>query len=189
MRLFAAILPSDAACEHLEDFLEVRREAAPLRWTDAEQFHITLAFCEDFPDHRVEDLVATCEEVAGAQKSFRLRLAGGGALPNVAEARVLYVAIKEETLGQLKSLAVVTRNALNRTGGRTSSERFLPHLTVGRTGRPTEFSNWVRLLDAYSGPSWLATEFVLVASYLGQGRRRRPRYEIVSSHTLQPEIS
>jgi 2'-5' RNA ligase len=42
-------------------------------------------------------------------------------------------------------------------------------------------SRWVQLLDAYIGPDWVADRIELVASYLGQGPRGRPRYEVVES--------
>jgi 2'-5' RNA ligase len=42
----------------------------------------------------------------------------------------------------------------------------------------------VRLLDGYAGPTWRATELTLVASYLGEGPSRRPRYEAVDTFPL-----
>ena len=54
-RLFAAIVPPPDAVEHLDEFLEPRRESGSqkldMRWTSAEQFHITLAFMASVPDH------------------------------------------------------------------------------------------------------------------------------------------
>jgi 2'-5' RNA ligase len=51
-------------------------------------------------------------------------------------------------------------------------------------------SNWVRLLDAYTGPAWTADRIELVASHLGEGPGRRPRYETVAaiplSHSAAP---
>ena len=57
--------------------------------------------------------------------------------------------------------------------------RFRPHLTVGRTKHPHDVSNWVRLLDSYRSPTWTVDHLTLVASYLGEGPRGRPRYETV----------
>ena len=47
MRLFVALVPSEEAVEHLDDFLELRRPSAPFRWAGSEQFHVTLAFLAD----------------------------------------------------------------------------------------------------------------------------------------------
>ena len=46
---------------------------------------------------------------------------------------------------------------------------------------PGEVSDWVRLLDAYAGPEWISDEYSLIASHLGEGPRRRPRYELVTT--------
>ena len=53
MRLFVAVEPSPRRCEHLEDFLEVRRGADPdLRWGSPAQWHVTLAFMGAAPERR-----------------------------------------------------------------------------------------------------------------------------------------
>ncbi|MFC7504878.1 2'-5' RNA ligase family protein, partial [Nocardioides sp. GCM10030258] len=57
MRLFTAVVPSQEAIEHLDAFLDPRRDAAGFRWTRPEQFHITLAFMADASAHRVEEYV------------------------------------------------------------------------------------------------------------------------------------
>jgi len=65
-----------------------------------------------------------------------------------------------------------------------AGQRFRPHVTVARLGRPAEVSDWVRLLDSYQGPWWTATGLALVASYLGEGPRGRPRHEVVETFPL-----
>ena len=62
--------------------------------------------------------------------------------------------------------------------------RFHPHLTLARTGRPVEATRWIRVLDAHCGPTWWAEEVALVQSHLGEGPRRRPRYETVETFPL-----
>ncbi len=70
----------------------------------------------------------------------------------------------------------------------------MPHLTVARTGgrptvartggRPTELTSWVRLLDTYAGPAWPLASVEVIASHLGEGPRRTPRYETLASIVL-----
>ena len=57
-------------------------------------------------------------------------------------------------------------------------------LTLGRLGRPDNVTSWVRLLDAYDGPAWAVDEIHLVASHLGEGPRKRPRYEVLETFGL-----
>jgi 2'-5' RNA ligase len=45
-------------------------------------------------------------------------------------------------------------------------------------------TKWVRLLDAYRGPTWTADRLSLVQSHLGEGPRNRPRYEVLAELPL-----
>jgi 2'-5' RNA ligase len=47
-----------------------------------------------------------------------------------------------------------------------------------------EASRWLRVLELYAGPAWVAREVTLIASHLGEGRGNRPRYEAVATLPL-----
>ncbi len=183
MRLFAAVLPPGEAVADLDAFLEVRREAAAFRWTDAEHLHVTLAFAGEVAEHRVDDLVEGLAAAASRRAAIATRIAGGGAFPHAAGARVLWAGLELDAAGraEVDALAAGARTAMARVGAPVGGMRFHPHVTVARLGRPQEVTRWVRLLDAYAGPSWSVGELALVASHLGEGRRRRPRYEVLTT--------
>ena len=186
MRLFAAIVPPAAVVEDLEAFLAVRREAAPFRWTLPEHWHLTLAFMPEVADRRLDDLVERLGRAAARRTPFVLRVEGGGAFPNAARAKVLYADVvrDDHAATELPRLATGARAAATKAGAGAEGGRFRAHLTLARLGRPQEVSNWVRLLDAYRGPEWAVEEFALVASHLGEGPRKRPRYETVETFRL-----
>lgn len=187
MRIFAALIPPGAVVEHLAAFLEPRREAGgDLRWTDAEQWHLTLAFMPQVPERAADTLV---DEVAGAVRGrgpLALRLEGGGAFPNPYAAKVLWAGVEsgEPARTALAKLSRGVRQAANHAGAGPEGGRFHPHVTMARLRRPTEVTRWIRVLDSYAGPSWLAQEVTLVASHLGEGRGRRPRYEHLAAIPL-----
>ena len=81
----------------------------------------------------------------------------------------------------LQRLSESARAAANRAGAPPDGARFHPHVTVARTARPMSVLRWVRLLDTYAGPLWSVDELHLIASHLGEGPRRRPRYEVVAA--------
>ena len=85
---------------------------------------------------------------------------------------------------ELTRLATGARAAANRAGVPVDGQRFRPHVTLARLGQPQEVTSWVRLLDAYRGPAWTVDRLTLVASYLGEGPRGRPRYEPVEEFAL-----
>jgi 2'-5' RNA ligase len=90
----------------------------------------------------------------------------------------------EEGRIELSRMATGTRAAANRTGVPVDGQRFRPHVTVARLGRPQEVTSWVRLLEAYRGPAWTVDRCTLLASYLGEGPRNRPRYEVVDDFVM-----
>jgi 2'-5' RNA ligase len=186
MRMFVALRPPTDAVEHLDQFLDVRRAAAGFRWAPAEQLHVTLAFLADVPDRALDDLVARLARAAARRATFATAIAGGGAFPNAGRARVVWAGLDLDEHGrtELSRMATGARAAANRAGAPVDGRRFRPHVTVARLGRPQEVSSWVRLLDSYRGPSWTADRFALVASYLGEGPRGRPRYETVEEFAL-----
>lgn len=183
MRMFVALTPPDEAVEHLDEFLAVRREAAPFRWSLPEQVHVTLAFLAEVPERHLDDLVERLTRAARRRTAFPTRIAGGGAFPNAARARVLWAGLDVDETGRTETVRMATgaRAAASKAGIEVDGQRFRPHLTVARLGRPAEVSRWVRLLDAYAGPDWVADRIDLVASYLGEGPRGRPRHEVVES--------
>ena len=184
--MFVALVPPDEAVEQLEEFLAPRREAGAFRWATSEQFHVTLAFLEQVADRQLDELVERLERAAKRRTPFTARIAGGGAFPNAGRARVIWAGLELDETGEveLPRLATGARAAANRTGIAVEGRRFKPHVTLARLGRPAEVSSWVRLLDAYDGVAWRADRVELIASYLGEGPRNRPRYETVAELPL-----
>jgi 2'-5' RNA ligase len=186
MRMFAALVPPPEALEHLDAFLEGRRGAGEFRWVQADQVHVTLAFLEQVPDHKVDDLVERLARAAARRTWFETAIRGGGAFPNVGRAKVLWAGLDLDEPGrtELDRLATGCRAAANRAGIEVDGARFRPHLTLARTRFPHDVSNWIRLLDAYDGPSWRAGELTLVESHLGEGPRGRPRHVAMDTFPL-----
>jgi 2'-5' RNA ligase len=186
MRMFAALVPPPEALEHLDDFLQVRRGTGDFRWVQPDQVHVTLAFLENVPDRKLDDLVERLTRAAARRTAFETAIAGGNAFPNAGRAKVLWTGLDLDEAGrtELDRLATGCRAAANRSGIEVDGARFRPHLTLARTRFPHDVSNWVRLLDSYEGPRWRADELTLVESHLGEGPRGRPRHVTVDTFPL-----
>ena len=183
MRIFTAVVPDPAALADLDAFLEPRRAAADFRWTRPEQLHLTLAFMPEAAESRVDAYVDRLAESLDGIAPAPARLAGAVVFPHVAEARVLATGVTGDA--PLEQLAVRTRNAAVATGIAVDGQRFRPHVTVARTGgRKVEMTSWVRLLDTYQGPPWPVGAVRVIASHLGEGPRRTPRYETLAEILL-----
>ena len=133
---------------------------------------MTLAFLADVPDRHLDELVERLGRAA-ARRVRRSRpgspAAGPSPTPRAPGCCGPGSTSTSHGRTELARAATGARAAATRTGIAVAGQRFRPHVTVARLGRPTDVSDWVRLLDAYAGPTWRATELTLVASYLGEG--------------------
>ncbi|WP_246456495.1 RNA 2',3'-cyclic phosphodiesterase [Nocardioides mesophilus] len=188
--MFVALPLSEAAVEHLQEFLAPRQEAgADLRWTVTEQWHLTLAFLPDVADRHLDELEERLTRAARRRTAVEVALAGGGAFPGPSRGRVLFAAVDAgERTGsraeELRRMATGARAAAVKSGIEVEGARFHPHVTLARARRPTEMTRWIRVLEGYRGPTWCTERLVLVESHLGEGPRRRPRYEIRADFPL-----
>jgi 2'-5' RNA ligase len=183
MRVFVALVPPPEVLDHLEDALAPRRDAGPeLRWTDPHQWHVTLAFMAAVPERAVEPLVTRVAEAVADVGAPRLALRSAGTFPDPSAARVLWAGVAGD---DLVPLARRVRSAAGRAGAAPDGGPLHPHVTLARFPRATEATRWVRALEPYAGPEWTADEVTLIASHLGEGRGRRPRYEELATAPLR----
>jgi RNA 2',3'-cyclic 3'-phosphodiesterase len=184
--MFSAVTPPDDVVEELEEFLAPRREAAPFRWTDPEQWHLTLAFMENVPERSLDDLLERLTRAGRRRTPFTLALGGGGAFPGVARAKVLYVGVEAapDAAEELRRLSTGARAAAAKAGAPVDGATFRPHVTLARAGQPVEATRWLRILDTYRSRPFVVDELALVQSHLGEGPRKRPRYETVATFPL-----
>ncbi|GMA19142.1 RNA 2',3'-cyclic phosphodiesterase [Arsenicicoccus piscis] len=183
-RLFVAITPPQEVVAHLDTFLEPRRDAAPdVRWSRPDQWHLTLAFLPSVNDRAYERLDERLDEIASQTEQFDLTLRGGGAFPDVTEARVLWIDV-DDVLEDLPPLAKRVRGAANASGTAVQGGSFNPHLTVARLAPPHDAIRWVRVLDTYAGPTWTVDELHLVESHLGQGPGGRARHVVRETYPV-----
>ncbi len=181
-RLFVAVVPPTEVVDRLTDFLEPR-EGLP--WIVPEQWHLTLAFMPAVPEHRLDDLADALTDRLGRHAAFEARLAGAGCFPSPERARVLWLGVDPSGGERLASLSRQARQVANAVGASPDGTAFVPHLTLARLRRPIEATQWLRVLDAFAGASWEVTAIELVASHLGEGARRRPRYESLATIDLR----
>lgn len=175
--MFVAVVPPEDVVEDLSAFL-APREGMP--WIDSSQWHLTLAFMASVPDARLDELVERLGEATARVAPFEAALVGAGCFPDPTRAKVLWLGVHETAAGSLSRLATGARAAANVSGATPDGKDFVAHLTLARLKRPIEATRWLRVLDTYTSPSWRVDEIELVASYLGEGTKGRPRHEAIA---------
>jgi RNA 2',3'-cyclic 3'-phosphodiesterase len=186
VRLFVAVVPPEAALEHLAEGLQAARarEAAvlgdqALRWSRPDTWHLTLAFLGELADRRVPDLDRRLHRAASRHPACAVALSGAGRF----DGRVLWVGFSGEVAG-LKRLAASVQAASRRVGADVDERPLRPHITLARTRDPMDLRPAVATLADYAGPAWTADELVLVRSRLGVGPGRTALHEVLSRHPL-----
>lgn len=124
MRLFASIRPPEEVREHLVTALRPIRDAhGPLlRWTDPDQWHLTVAFYGEQPDGAVDELADRLRLAATATGPLDLRLRGAGSFSG----RTLWIGVGGDTTELRRLMADCGDDDDPR-------ERRRAHLTVART--------------------------------------------------------
>ncbi|GIG90827.1 2'-5' RNA ligase family protein [Plantactinospora endophytica] len=111
----------------------------------------------------------------------RLQLGGGGRFGR-GRFTVLWVGLLGE-VDALHRLGATVRRELRRSRLPFDFRPLRPHLTLARPGDrldPESLAEDLRTLDGYLGPSWPATELVLMRSHLGP----RPTYDRLAAWPL-----
>jgi 2'-5' RNA ligase len=147
------------------------------RWTDAEAWHVTLAFLGATPPAAVPRLAAALERVGSAHEPFARPAGGLGAFPSRRRARVLWYGVADRD-GRLRRLAGAVRAAV----GLPEDDRFRGHLTLARARE-----RFGTQANALAGTSCSASRLdvdrlVLYRSHLGRGAAR---YEALATVRLQ----
>ncbi len=163
VRIFAALLLPAEVEAHLDERIDGVRTAHPeLRWVRPSGWHLTLEFMGECGPHEVVRQTERWGRRAARSAPMRLGLAAAGAFPRGWNARVLWTGLAGE-VEAWRRLAAYGQQ---------------PHLTLARTRERTDLTGLVDELASYQGPTWEATELVVVESRLpGKASSGRgPRY-------------
>ncbi len=182
MRLFVAIVPPPDALAELADVVTPLQATRPeLRWTTRPDWHLTLAFLGEVSDRVLPDLSIRLERAAGRHPEQQLAVAGGGAFPGPARARVLWAGIRSGP--GLAPLAASVAAGARRAGAPPPDEgrRYSPHLTLARCRQPADVAELTAALAAFAGSFWTAGAVTLIRSNLN----RAPRYEEIGRWPLR----
>ncbi|MFE0605114.1 RNA 2',3'-cyclic phosphodiesterase [Streptomyces sp. NPDC058892] len=188
MRLFAAVLPPDAAVAELAAAVHALRDDR-LTWTAPAGWHVTLAFMGEVRDDVLPELHARLERAAHRTAPFALRLHGCGHFGD----RALWTGAAGE-LDAVRLLADRADAAARRAGiPMEQHRRYTPHLTLARTrgprhghGAPTPLRPYLEALADFEGTSWQVDTLSLVRSSLPVSGvpGEQPRYETVRAWPL-----
>jgi 2'-5' RNA ligase len=131
-RVFTALDLSEQVISAIINYQKNLEQHLPpiLRWTKADQLHITLKFVGELRESHLQSLQSKIGEVFSGVEKFQLQLLGSGIFPNVKNPRILWIGIHPSHA----LLEVVNKNEeIFQTFGYPIEKRpFQAHITIAR---------------------------------------------------------
>ena len=136
-----------------------------IRWTESEQFHLTLRFIGEVDHGTFLEIGAGLAAVERAP--FELRLKGLGQFPPRGAPQTLWVGL--EDAAPLASLRRRVERVLDEVGLPAERRKFAPHVTLGRFRLPppeSRFGSWFAGRALFRSSAFPVSGFELYSSQL-----------------------
>ena len=135
MRAFISVNLDEPLRGSIEKIQKILIPAAPgIRWTQAENCHLTLKFLGEIPVESIPKLEAGLKPVGERLKPFTIELGGAGQVPPRGPLSVLWIGCRQGE-ASLNALEKHIREALEAAETGFDRKPFSAHLTIGRSPR------------------------------------------------------
>jgi 2'-5' RNA ligase len=184
LRTFIAVVATDDIRRAAAKLAGVLQSAADdVKWVEPENLHWTLQFLGDIDQLEIPALCAAVASAAQEVDCFDLEARGAGAFPGPDRPRTLWLGAGGGAQAMVALHNAIQRK-LDKLGYRAEHRRFVPHLTLGRTGRNSPPRPLVRELAGlaeFEAGSMLVDEVTVFASKLTSDG---PRYDVLARAPL-----
>jgi len=152
------------------ELAEVTEPLTDVRWTPAENIHLTLRFIGETDDAKAERFAESLARVC--VEPFILPVGGLGTFPTRGPAKVLWAGVGNGHT-RLYQLRKQVDEALLAVDAGIAMPGFHAHFTLGRIGENYDSKELTHFLErhrALEAPPFRVTEFLLMSSELRPGR-------------------
>lgn len=158
-RIFTGLEVPEAMAD---DLSKLRGGLMSARWTDPEDYHLTLRFIGDV-DERTANEIADLLYVV-RKRPIEVTLTGLGAFGGD-RPRSLYVAVRQTQ--PLLELQAEHERIMRRVGLQPETRKFVPHVTLARLSRDAtarSVADWIALRGLFMSRTFLVPSFELFSS-------------------------
>ncbi|MCG0276068.1 MAG: RNA 2',3'-cyclic phosphodiesterase [Thermosediminibacteraceae bacterium] len=164
IRCFISIELDPVTRKSVSQFVDKLRFLRGIKWVNAENYHITLAFMGELPVDKVPLVCDALNGISSRHRPFILNLRSSGFFPDTKNPKVFWIGIeKNNELYRLKEDIDKTLRALNID---FDPKPFSPHLTLGRIKSPFEFDPKLIPREADFSASFTVKELYFMKSQL-----------------------
>lgn len=171
MRLFIAIdVQPDIKAGLLRLAGRVLTDGAEVRWSRADQIHLTLKFVGEVADELLAPISEVVRRTAQQAPAFDLQIGGAGCFPPAGPVRIVWVGGHDPSGTLLKAVQGL-EDGLEPLGVARETRTFSEHFTIGRVKFDRSRG---KLREAVQAAAWeggrqRVTELVLYQSMLSKG--------------------
>ncbi len=126
-----------------------RKIASPIKWTKAENIHLTLKFIGDVEPATYKKIEETLSGNDYPVDPFTVRIAGIGKFGKEQELNILWAGITPSQ--KLESLFRDIESRLHGVGIPKDNRPFKPHITLARNKKNFDIKPYLRLIDQHQG--------------------------------------
>lgn len=131
-RLFVGIPVTEEQCPKFftwtQNLIQQSNEAGwNVRWSKPENYHITISFLGDSPNHDVEKIIATLH--TSKQNSFWIQIQNMGFFLNGKHSNVLWAGIESK---EIQTFQLNIQQLMKKIGYAREIKPFRPRITLGR---------------------------------------------------------
>ena len=180
MRLFYALkIDLDELPEITNSLRKLKKDAVSKEWalkfTPAENLHVTLNFLGEVEDRHLPRLCEIGESVISKHASFSLKISGFDAFPEIQHARVIWAGVQNK-----KNLQSVYEDLQAELGflNLTPEFGYTPHLTLARLRNPHSVKNF---LSPFVRKNFGTIDCDEVGLFKSEQRGLYPHYELIQS--------
>jgi 2'-5' RNA ligase len=147
-RIFIAVkVNPEGELLRMSSSLKAILAAENIKWVEATNMHLTLAFLGDTEEKRIRVLSSMLKNKCSGFGEFDFNLTGTGVFKNFRDPRVLWVGIQSaERLIQLNNIIA---EGLTHDVFKMEERQFKPHLTLGRVKSVRDSENLKTVLERY----------------------------------------
>jgi 2'-5' RNA ligase len=183
-RLFIAVPIDERWREKLTRQCTSLKSKLPFqKWTDPEDYHITLKFLGDTASAQIQQLERLVESITKATAPFELTEKGWGTFGPHAAPSILWAGVGGD-ISSLNNLHRIVEISMADLGFPQENRSFHPHVTLARRykGKTPLMTPIKQLLPEPEGQpiEWSVKEIKLYQSHL----QKRPMYEAISTFKL-----
>ncbi len=185
IRSFLAIELPNFLKFKLEEFIRsLQKKTGKTKWVKESNLHLTLKFLGNQPAEKINALIPALTGGYPPLPPFRLTTTKFGAFPSKQRPRVFWLGTAATPQTTLSDLRNRIENSLEPLGFEKETKPFRPHLTLGRSKIPEDFSTLWEYVETHPFPpfSFEVNHFVLMRSIL---KPEGAEYRILQKFSLR----